>query len=119
VLFREDLTERLRKKLKEEGFKVGPHGQEDWGWYLRLRYGPNSYLLGIGPSGNEPPNGNDGEWCVIVKKDRSFWQMMTNKGKIRDDDPVAARIERLLREEDDFRNVRTEEDTLGRRQSDS
>lgn len=107
--FGQDLAEWLQQKMIEEGLNVVRLGQEDWGWYLTLRYGRSSYLLGVAPSGDQTfQGGNDGEWRIIVKKDRSIWEMVTDKGRISAGDAVAARIERVLREQNDFRDVKRE-----------
>jgi hypothetical protein len=47
--FGEDLAAWLRIKLAENGVEVGPSGQEDWGWYLRVKYDGNGYFLGARP----------------------------------------------------------------------
>jgi hypothetical protein len=44
--FGEDLAAWLRIKLADRGATVGPPGQEDWGWYLRVKYDGDSYFLG-------------------------------------------------------------------------
>ena len=116
----EDLAQWLRKKLVEEGVNVRTPGQEDWGWYLRLRYGRESYLLAIGTSGNEEVRaGKEGEWRIIVKKNPSIRRLLLNRARMTDDDPIAAKIRWILRQERDFRDIRTEPDPSEHRQSDS
>jgi hypothetical protein len=106
MLFRRGFGCLLRTKLVEKCVEAGLPGQEDWGWYLQVRYGTNSYLLGMAPSGNEnAAKDDDGEWRIIVEKHRSIWQRLSSKGQIGGDDSMVNLIDEILRKEPDFREV--------------
>lgn len=108
--FGEDLAAWLRIKLADNDVEVGPPGQEDWGWYLRLKYDGNAYFLGMsGKAEEKPTNVNDGDWRIIVKKNLSIWQRMSGKGKIATDDAMLILVEQILRSESDFKNVHRED----------
>jgi hypothetical protein len=108
--FGEDLAAWLRIKLADSGTTVGPPGQEDWGWYLRVKYDRDSYFLGMsGYAEENSTNEDDGEWRIIVKKIRSIWQWVSGKGQITVLDGMLALIEKILRAEPDIREVYEEE----------
>jgi hypothetical protein len=105
--FGEDLAAWLRTKLVDTGIEVSKPGQEDWGWYLQVKTGADSYLLGVrGNSEENSANPNCGDWGIIVHKHRSLWKMLTGKGHIANDDAVLCLIEDIISRESDFRGVR-------------
>jgi hypothetical protein len=100
----------LRIKLADNGVEVGPPGQEDWGWYLGVKYDGNAYFLGMsGKVEENPTNVNDGEWRIIVKKNLSIWRRLSGMGKIATDDAMVILVEQILRSESDFKNVHRED----------
>ncbi|MGB2663158.1 MAG: hypothetical protein WAK48_04085 [Candidatus Acidiferrum sp.] len=105
--FGEDLAAWLRDKLIDRGSDVSELGQEDWGWYLRVRRKKESYFLGMNgiPIGTDGNQKDFGEWRIIVKKNRSVGQWLGNKGKISADDGMLVLIEEILRAEPDFADV--------------
>jgi hypothetical protein len=108
--FGEDLAAWLRIELANNGVEAGLPGQEDWGWYLQVKYDGNAYFLGM--SGNAEENStnvNDGEWRIIVKKNLSIWQRISGTGKIGTDDAMLILVERILRSESDFENIHRED----------
>jgi hypothetical protein len=109
--FGEDLAEWLRLKLSERGVTAHKPYQEDWGWELPVSYGEDSYYLGIGGNSDGlAPNKNEGEWRVIVEKQRTLWQKLVGKGEIKNDDPILLMVTRILSAEASINNLRQEDD---------
>jgi hypothetical protein len=105
--FGEDLAAWLRERLIARGIHADLPGQEDWGWYLGVKRGAETYLLGMsGNADEDSTNKNAGEWHIIIERKRSLGQRLRNAGKIADDDPIIALIEGILGSESDFRNIR-------------
>ena len=105
--FGEDLATWLKVRLTDKGVKTSAPGQEDWGWYLRATCGQQSYFLGM--NGNPKAEGSDeGEWRIMIKKNRSLWDIATGHGKIREDDQMVRIIREILQEESSVRRVRLE-----------
>jgi hypothetical protein len=108
--FGEDLAAWLQIKLANNGAEAGMPGQEDWGWYLQVKYDGNAYFLGISGNGEEnSTNVNAGKWRIIVKKNLSIWQRISGMGTITVKDGMFALIEKILRGEPDIRHVHHEE----------
>jgi hypothetical protein len=107
--FGEDLALWLRDKLIAKGAAVSSSGQEDWGWYLNANSGTDGYFLGMsGNTKGNSANPDDGEWGIIIKKNRTIMQRITGKGKIAVDDAMFALVEAILHGETDFREVHEE-----------
>jgi hypothetical protein len=107
--FGEDLGTWLQGKLTERGIGAGRPGQEDWGWFIRVRSADRAYFLAMnGCRGEDKSSRNRGEWRIIVVKRRSIWERVTGAGKITDDDGVLRVIREILQTEPDFCNVRVE-----------
>jgi hypothetical protein len=100
--FGEDVAKWLQSRLANNGISARDPRQADWGWYFEVKHGPASYLVGVRASGKA------GEWRIRVQRDQSFWQMLTKKTFVTANDPIASRIESLLRQEPDFRDVKSE-----------
>jgi len=109
--FGEDLAAWLKDKLIDRGRDVPQLGQEDWGWYLKVKCDKESYFLGMNgiPIETDQNQKDFGEWRIIVKKNRSIGQWLGNKGKISADDKMLVLIEEILRSEPDFADVHQEE----------
>jgi len=89
-----------------------PHlGQEDWGWYLKVKLKKEFYFLGMNgiPIETNENHKDFGEWRIIVKKNRSIGQWLGNRAKISADDMMLVLIEEILRAESDFTDVHHEE----------
>jgi hypothetical protein len=109
--FGEDLAAWLRDKLTERGIDVPHLGQEDWGWYLKVKLKKEFYFLGMNgiPIETNENHKDFGEWRIIVKKNRSIGQWLGNRAKISADDMMLVLIEEILRAESDFTDVHHEE----------
>jgi hypothetical protein len=104
--FGEDLAAWLRIELVNNCVESGLPGQEDWGWYLQVKHDGNAYFLGMNGNAEEnSANVNDGEWRIIVKKNRSIWQRIRGMGAVTVEDGMFALIEKILRGEPDIRQV--------------
>jgi hypothetical protein len=108
--FGEDLAAWLRDKLVHKGKDVPQLGQEDWGWYLKVKCNRESYFLGMNgiPIETDQNQKDFGEWRIIVKKNRSIGQWFNNGGEISPDDEMLILIEEILRAEPDFEDVHRE-----------
>jgi hypothetical protein len=107
--FGEDLAEWLRQQLARNGVSAGAPYQEDWGWEMLARQGPQGYFLGVGGCLREGAVGkNDGEWRIIVEKKRSIWEKLRGKNKMSETEPILSMIEDILREQADVRNINRE-----------
>src|SRR5262249_41352070 len=107
--FGEDLAAWLRGKLIERGLAVIEPGQEDWGWYIEARHEGSSYFIAIGGNSDEDSaDKNRGEWRIGIDKHRSFWEKLTGKNKLADNDPVLHLVQSILQKENDFSNIHRE-----------
>ena len=105
--FGEDLAAWLCEKLDARGIHADPPGQEDWGWYLGMKRGAETYLIGMSGNADEnSTNKNAGEWRLMIEKTRSLGQRLRGAGKIADDDPLVTVIEEILGAELGFRDIR-------------
>jgi hypothetical protein len=104
--FGEDAAAWFAAKLKEHGFDISALSQEDWGWEFSASKGPDAYHLGFGgyPDGDES-DPNEGEWRIIVNKDRSFADQFFGRKQIDRNDTLVELIETLLRSESAIQNV--------------
>jgi|ERR1700733_2286929 hypothetical protein len=109
--FGEDLATWLKQKFIDRGTDVSQLGQEDWGWYLKVKCNNESYFVGMSgiPIETDKNQTDFGEWRIIVKKNRSIGQWVGNKGKISAGDKMLVLIEEILRAEPDFAGVHQEE----------
>src|SRR5882762_1871246 len=108
--FGEDLAAWLKDKLIDRGRDVRQFGQEDWGWYLKVK-NKESYFLGMNgiPIETDQNQKDFGEWRIIVKTNRSIGQWLGNRCKMNADDEMLVLIEEILRAESDFADVHQEE----------
>jgi hypothetical protein len=109
--FGEDLAVWLRAKLVERNIETIQPYQEDCGWELPARLGPDSYYLCMsgnadGSSMNEDED--EGEWRIIVEKKRSLWQRLSGKGRIARTDETTGLIEEIQSGESTILSVRRE-----------
>lgn len=108
--FGEDLGAWLQSKLKSKGINASSPGQQDWGWYIHAELEDAKYFLGMNVNAaDDPRNGDDGEWRIMVDKKRSFWQRIGKEGLITNEDSMLTLIQTILREESDCTDMRIED----------
>lgn len=105
--FGEDLAGWLGPRLSSKGVETGPPYQEDWGWEVPAQYESKSYYLCIGGNADQSRR-DDGEWRIIVQKQRSIWERLTGAGKIAVDDPMVKLLKEILSGEPNVREVHLE-----------
>lgn len=107
--FGEDFARWLRQRLRLEGVRVDDEWQEDWGWQMGAAIGTTNYLIGIGgtvdDSSNDP---NQGEWRIMIEKQRSLFERVLGKNKMDNNDEMVSRVRKLTLHEDSFANLRVE-----------
>lgn len=107
--FGEDFAQWLRQRLSLEGVSVEDEWQEDWGWQMGAAVGMTNYLIGVSgmvdDSSNDP---NQGEWRIMIEKQRSLLEKVLGKNKMDSHDEMVARVRKLALHEDSFANLRVE-----------
>jgi hypothetical protein len=107
--FGEDLAAWLRDRLREKGLEAREPYQEDWGWELPVKNGGQSYYLCVsGNADGDPANRNDGEWRIIVEKERSIGKRLTGKGKITPDEEMLVSLREILISDTSIRDIQIE-----------
>jgi hypothetical protein len=91
----ESLLGWLRGKLIARGYEVTAPEPEDWGWYVDLRSGEKSYLVG---ASCDLDQAEPRDWIVQVRLERSLTDKLFGRNKMADNDAVSAHIEALIRE---------------------
>jgi hypothetical protein len=94
----ESVLRWLRERLSESRYETTEPEPEDWGWYIDVRGGDASYL--VGASGDGPDHSSrDVDWTIQIEKHRALKEKITGKNKLMADDPLSAAIERLVRQD--------------------
>jgi hypothetical protein len=93
----------IRQHIGAAGFTSTEPSTEDWGWYMTVEGSGASYLVGASGEPDRPPP--DVDWTIQVHKHRGFMDKVTGKNKLSKDDPLFALLERIVRDEPDFRAV--------------
>jgi hypothetical protein len=107
--FGEDLAHWLAGQLRQRNVACTSPDQEDWGWYFDANLEGQRYFVAItGNSAELTTDRNRGEWHVTLEKYRTFWQWLTRKNRINDEDKLILTIQRLFRQERDFANIRVD-----------
>ena len=107
--FGEDVAAWLREELLGEGINVTEPDQEDWGWYIEAEYRGDSYFIGIGGNTDEfSEKRNQGEWRILVEKNRSTWQKLTHRDDVSSANELMNIIRRIVEKESGVKNVRFE-----------
>lgn len=91
----ERLLQWLRPELQRQGFEVTEPDHEDWGWYVDVRAGDASYMLGASADAEEPQPVV--EWTVQIHKHRSFADKLRGRNKLSADDRLLEVVERAIR----------------------
>jgi hypothetical protein len=84
----------LKPQLVQAGYRVTDPDAEDWGWYIEASNVTGSYL--VGASGDTDTTASPVEWTIQVHRHRSVSDRIFGRGKLTDDDPLAALIATLL-----------------------
>lgn len=90
----ESVLQWLSERLKDP-YRVTAPETEDWGWYVDVKAGGASYL--VGASADAEGTSQRVEWTIQIHKHRSFWDKITGANKFTFDDPLSAVIERIVR----------------------
>lgn len=93
----------LRGAIAADGYEATEPATEDWGWYMHVTGGNDTYL--IGASGENDGSATATDWVVQIHKQRKLLQRVAGKNMMMADDPLSALIERCIREEPDSKNV--------------
>jgi hypothetical protein len=98
----------IRGKLAGSGYTASEPATEDWGWFVGVEGNGSSYL--VGASGEPERPAPDMDWTLQIHKSRSFKDKLTGRNKMTADDPLAALLVRIVRDEPAFRDVAVEDD---------
>ena len=84
----------LRSSVLTDGFTCTEPSCEDWGWYMDVTMGGASYMVGATCHNEyeEPPRPGRYEWTLQVQRNRSFLDQILGRNRLREDDPLSARI---------------------------
>jgi hypothetical protein len=93
----------IRGKLQGSGFTATEPDTEDWGWYVGVEGHGCSYL--VGASGEPERPAPDVDWTIQIEKSRSLKDKLTGRNKMAGDDPLAAFLEKVIRNEPAFRDI--------------
>jgi hypothetical protein len=93
----------LREELVRANYRVTEPDTEDWGWYMDVQDAGATYLVGASADAEGPPTAV--EWIVQVHRHRSLTDRLFRRNRMADDDPLFARIERLVRADHTLRQV--------------
>src|SRR5579871_4621269 len=98
----------LRDELAKVGWEATEPDAEDWGWYMIVKQGGVSYLVGAGGRFEDdvPP----ADWMVQIHKRRSLLEKLTGRNKMAGDDSLTGAIENILRHDASFTKVEIEKD---------
>jgi hypothetical protein len=107
--FGDDLAKWLVSQLPAVGIETDEPYQEDWGWEFAARLATNQYYIGVGGlSDEDPADPNRGEFRIMISKQRTLWERLSGKNKIRPDEAVLRAVETILAKEEEFVEVRRE-----------
>jgi len=93
----------LREELVRAGYRVTEPDTEDWGWYMDVQDADATYLVGASADAEGPAAAV--EWIVQVHRHRTLMDRLLKRSRMADDDPLFARIERLVRADNTLRQV--------------
>ena len=106
-VFGHSLLKWLSSRLNSEGIETPDPDYEDWGWYFDVSgYGSN-YLVGAASvTHDEGTTDEPIDWMVQVHKHRRMLDKVLGKNKLEGADPLCRLIERIVRSEPSFEDVR-------------
>jgi hypothetical protein len=96
----------LSGQLRKSGYQATSPAAEGWGWYVDVSGNPGAYLLGASADAQE--SAASVEWTIQIHKHRSVVDKLTGRNKMLVDDPLAARVEQILRADPDIKDVEVE-----------
>jgi hypothetical protein len=98
----------LREELSMAKYLSTEPDTEDWGWYMDVESGGDSYL--VGASADAENSCLNVEWIVQVHKSRSLKEKLLGRNKITVDDPLFTLIESIIRVDDKIEDVTVDKD---------
>jgi len=99
--FGEDLSEWLVAHLPAAGIEADIICMEDFGWANLAVYRGASYLMCVsGNSDEDPTRPDQGEWHVMLERQRGFLDKLLGRNRIDVSDPIVAKISEALRDAD-------------------
>jgi hypothetical protein len=107
-IYGESVLKWLAEKLVGTGYEASKPETEDWGWYVQVEGHGAKYM--VGASGDPDRPAPDMDWVIQIHKRRTFKEKLTGANKLTRSDMFAALLERLARDEPDFRDFTVEED---------
>ena len=93
----------LREELSNRQYKVTEPATEDWGWYMDVEGGGESWL--VGASADAGAETADVDWVVQVHKSRSMMEKLLGRNKMAGDYPLSALVENLVRSDSRIEGV--------------
>lgn len=107
-IYGESVLKWLAAKLAGAGYEASDPETEDWGWYVYIEGHGAKYM--VGASGDPDRPAPDMDWIIQIHKNRTLKEKLTGANKLTKADSLVALIERIVRDEPDFRDVSVEED---------
>lgn len=105
-IFGQSVLAWLAGALRSAGYQVAEPEPEDWGWYVDVRNGEVSYLLGASAELEEA--GAPVEWTLQVDRHRSAMDRLRGRGKLTEDDALCVMLASLLKREPLVADLRVE-----------
>lgn len=97
----------LAECVESYGFQSRrPPAEEDWGWYLYINNGSNTYMIGSCDQ-SEFMDGR-ADWLIQVHKHRSLKDKLFGRNKLAKDDPLALSIGHILKNEQSISEIKME-----------
>ena len=79
---------------------------EDWGWYINVSKGGDSWMVGaIAYTDENTKPGDELDWLIQIHKDRSFKERLLGRNKLEADDALSAFIVAALKADLGISNV--------------
>ncbi|MDJ0760698.1 MAG: hypothetical protein QNJ19_14980 [Woeseiaceae bacterium] len=101
----------LRHNCFSEPLRWTEPEPEDWGWYIDVVDGEDSFLVGGVCFENPEDEPSDShEWLIQIHKQRSIIDKLLGRNRLSPADPVVALIRDAIMNEPGFAKVEVEED---------
>ncbi len=103
--FGDDVVEWMTEELKRAGFQiVGNAGQEDFGWFLRLRVGNTDYDFVVGFRTGEANDSSD--WIAWIEPKRGIFKYLLPGREYPVETTVVHAIHAILSASTEIRDIR-------------